>query len=562
MLWLLGCLAHGATCGGDAGGKQLLWGDLHVHTAYSMDAYALGTIATPRDAYAFARGSSLRLPDGERVQLARPLDFAAVTDHADTFDVMYLCTDPVNRDDAYCRAMREGTAERQGTRVFFEQLLPIVAAEPGVDPPVCAAAGVDCAAAHRSQWQRIQQAANEADEPCAFTALIGYEWTATPGGRHWHRNVIFRSAKVPDQAFDYLRFPRVGDLWAALQRTCDPAEGCDVLAIPHNINWADGGGFDVEREPVEQQRLRARFERLAEIHQEKGNSECLPADPEDAGADCAFERYLGNNARTLMGADGSDDAGLDWQRVRSAHYRGLLGRGLAAYRRSDGALNPLMLGAIGSTDAHLGTPGLVAEERYWGSVTMLWEDDAARLATGGYNPGGLVAVWAEENTRAAIFDALQRRQAYATSGPRIALRFGATAQAGCTDGGIAFTAPMGSSIRAGRAPGFAVLAGRDRTGLAAVEIVKGEYRDGEVKETVHRLAEHPDGRGEVCVVWRDPDFLPEVPAYWYARVLELPTPRWTDHLCERVEECAAAGRVPDMTVERAWSSPVWHLPAR
>jgi hypothetical protein len=210
------------------------------------------------------------------VQLDRPLDFAAVTDHADGFDVMYLCTDPEYRDDAYCRAMRDARKSGAGRTIFTDYLLPMIGGAQPAQSPLCAKDGVDCDAAIKSQWRRAQFAANEADAPCEFTAFIGYEWSATPGGRHWHRNVIYRSDRVPERAFDYVRYPSVGQLWDALAAECREENGCAALAIPHNTNWADGGGFDVETESSAMLLARARYERLPEIHQEKGSSECLP----------------------------------------------------------------------------------------------------------------------------------------------------------------------------------------------------------------------------------------------------------------------------------------------
>lgn len=537
------------------GEKQLLWGDLHAHTAWSLDAYAFGTVATPADAFAFARGQPLRLANGDMLSIDRPLDFAAVTDHAETFDVMFICTDPLYADHAYCRAMRDARDERRGRHIFTEFLLPVVSERQM--PRVCDDAGSDCPAGSRGQWRRVQASANAADEPCRFTALIGYEWSASPGGRHWHRNVIFRSSEVPDRAFDYIRYPTAASLWEALDATCDPAQGCDVLAIPHNINWADGGGFDVEQEPAATLALRARFERLAEIHQEKGNSECLPADPHDGDGDCAFERLTGNFARDHLSGQDDRSAEERWRQTRSTYYRSLLTRGLIAYEASGRAANPLMLGAIGSTDSHFGTPGRVQEQDYWGSMSMLWQEHEARLANGGYNPGGLVAVWAPQNTRADVFDALKRREAYATSGPRISLRFGVLddqrpGSDPCADGGAGFAVTMGGAMtRRDAAPRLQVIAGMDRTPLAKVEIVKVSLHDGEVFESVHTLAEFADGSPSVCRVWQDPAFQSEMPAYYYARIQELPSPRWSKHLCERLDQCEAHPEADVSIQERA-----------
>jgi len=541
------------------GTPRVFWGDLHVHTAYSLDAYAFGASNTPRDAFAFARGREVGFANGDTARIDRPLDFAAVTDHAESFGVMYLCTDPLERDEAYCANLRSLHDARESRRLFSEYLLPLVNLVPPRAAPVCSEAGVDCAAASAGAWQRTQAAANEANTPCEFTAFIGYEWSATPDNRHWHRNIVFRSDRVPDQAFDYVRYPQVEQLWEALALTCRPEDGCDVLAIPHNMNYAEGGGFDVADASAESLARRARFERVAEVHQEKGNSECAGADPADADADCNFERIVPGfaNAAQL----GEAERAAMWQRLRGGYYRSLLSRGLDAFDAGGRTRNPLMLGAVGSTDTHFGTPGWVAEDATWRSITSLWQDDAGRLSSTEYNPGGLVGVWAEENTRASIFDALQRREAYATSGPRILLRFGIAERNACDAANPAFTVPMGGVLDGDAPPAFTVIAQQDRVGLAAIEIVKGVRIDGATQERVVRVATFDGPAATACTTWRDEDFRAGAPAYWYARVLEQPSPRWSKRLCERTGRCAEFPQADRMIQERAWSSPIWYLPA-
>ncbi len=584
--------AHGVTCDNAMPGvKALYWGDLHVHTAFSLDAYAFGAIATPKEAYAFAKGQPLRMADGTTTSLDRPLDFAAVTDHAETFDVMYACTDPLYADNAYCEAIRDGrdSKGKLARHIFNTYLLPLVSDSPPQPAEICAkdglfdtsepgtaadspflrhqqlgargqANGIDCGAASASQWRRMQHAANEANEPCAFTALIGYEWTPSPGGRHWHRNVIYRSEQVPNQVFDYIRYPQVGALWQALAAACTAENGCDVLTIPHNINWADGGTFEVERAPEAELAARARYERLAEIHQEKGNSECLPADGNDTSPDCAFERLITNAAKErLTGQENLTEAQI-WANARSSYYRTLLGRGLVAYESSGGQRNPLMLGAIGSTDTHFGTAGKVSSEDFFGGISSLWLTDEQRLGAPGYNPGGLVAVWAEENTRASIFDALKARSAYATSGPRIRLRFGVSPADACEQAAPQFTPFMGELLDTAEPPTFIVQAARDRQRLARVDLIKGSLVNGSYQERTMVLAEFAEGRDTLCVAWRDPDHDPATPAFWYARVLEQPTPRWTKHLCQGSGLCAQFPDQDVMVQQRAWSSPIWRLP--
>ena len=219
-----------------------------------------------------------------------------------------------------------------------------------------------------------------------------------------------------------------------------------------------------------------------------------------------------------------------------------------------------MLGAIGSTDNHFGTAGDVSESGFFGGIAMLWQDDATRLTAPVFNPGGLVAVWAEQNTRASIFDALQRREAYATSGPRITVRFGVANEDYCGSNDVSFATTMGGVLGSHSTPVFTVMAAQDQTRLAAVEIVKGVLVNGAVQERVVRIANFESGKQTACVTWRDDAFETTSPAYWYARILEQPTPRWSKLLCERSNDCDQYPAADRMIQERAWTSPIWNLP--
>jgi hypothetical protein len=488
-------LAVAETCASD--GEQLLFGDLHVHTAYSLDAYAFGTLANPQDAYDFARGAPLRLDNGQLIAIDRPLDFAAVTDHAETWEVTYNCTDPEYADVPYCSGLRGTRDAGDGRGVFVNYLLPVVTTEPPVHAPFCAT--LDCDRAARNQWRRIQEAANQANAPCDFTALIGYEWTASPRGLHWHRNVIFRSAQVPERAYDYITYPSADRLWAALAEGCRPEEGCDAIAIPHNTHWSDGGTFDVENETAAVSSLRARYERLAEIHQEKGASECLPETPESDRSDCGFELVEVNTAKLRMQGPPEDPVAA-WRVMRTGYYRSLLGRGLGAFERSAEKINPLQLGAIGSTDGHFAAAGFTDEATFPGGVYAIWADPEAILENPVFNPGGLVAVWANANTRADIFDALQARRVYATSGTRIRLKFGSSGPDACAADDVDFSTPMGGTIGPDERT-FTIQAAMDQTPLAAIDIVKGYLVNGQPAEKVVRVAElEEDAAGPVRTV--------------------------------------------------------------
>ena len=536
------------------GQKQVYWGDLHVHSAYSLDAWGYGTIKSPTDAYRFARGQEIDLTEELTAQLERPLDFMAVTDHAEWFNLMYLCTDPERIDDPYCKVLVEKADRLTGREVFNEYVLPTITKAEPQPTPLCEANPESCQQAHLSQWQRIQQETNAANDPCQFTALNAYEWSATPDFSHNHRNVIFRDENVSADAIDYLRYPTPLALWQALDEQCKAEDGCQAVAIPHNTNMGDGKSFDVETEAADVLALRARYERLIEVHQEKGSSECLYAfgQPDE---DCNFELYLTHNSQPKTEDEYKAE---DWAKMRSSYARALLTRGLGVYASQ--GINPLQLGMIGASDNHAATGGFVEEDKWLGSVFGMGDLDRNMIRVH-WNPGGLAAVWAEENTRHAIFDALARREVYATSGPRIQLKLEASdTPLNCNDPDTKGT-PMGGELNGLQtAPFFKIQARYDRTPLQAIEIIKGEYRDGELKEQRIPVWRQDSGGLHVCETWQDEDFDKSAPAFWYVRVLEAPSLRWSAHRCRAAGRCADYPEAEVTMQERAWSSPVWYLP--
>jgi len=594
-------------CRDYAAEKQALFGDLHVHTARSQDASTQDTRTTPRDAYRFARGESLGLQpwteDGKplrRVQIDRPLDFAAVTDHSEQLGEVHICNteDYEGYDSLACGIYRKfprvafflfnGRYSMLGSRWGF-----------------CGDDDANCFDAARIVWTEHQTAAEEAYDrsaACEFTSIIAYEWTAGPkSGAHLHRNVFFRNEQVPDLPISVMETgPYAMNLWRGLDEDCrDGTPGCEAITVPHNSNWSAGIAFtsgevleaDISEEEAP---LRARYDRLVEMIQHKGESECaLYPGVNDEG--CSFEKAPNDLALT-----GETLAEIDYT-------RGALKRGLIYAENY--STNPLAFGQIGSTDTHLGTPGLVAERGHPGhggagkpGNTVFDEPGLPDIAT--LNPGGLAVVWAEENSRDSIFAAMQRRETYATSGTRPELRlFGgwaydaATCEAtGIAAAGYAGGVPMGSTLPArpegASAPQFLVAASRDphENGgdLDRLEIVKGWVEDGEAREQVLTVVGgdteadvdlatcEPSGAGHtsLCTVWTDPDFDASERAFYYARLRETPSCRWTQWACidqgitcdgsspnrEGYEYCCG-DEIAKTIQERAWSSPIWYEPA-
>lgn len=545
------------------GKKSLFWGDLHVHTALSLDAFGFGTFATPFEAYQFAAGGSMTLGD-QTVQLDRPLDFAAVTDHAEWLDMLHICSEPTKLDHPFCNSLRAKASRDTGLNVMMEFMLPTIAGETPTQSPICAEDPERCEGATLDQWKLMQKMANDADKPCEFTAMIGYEWSATPGNSHSHRNLIFKNENVTKQALDYIRFPKLSSLFEELENQCRLEDNCDVIAIPHNTNMGDGVGFDIETDGDRLLQLRGRYERLIEIHQEKGNSECLPPFGKDGSGDCDFELFLTKNSRGMRAGDYSEE---EWEKMRSTYVRSLLLRGLAAYAKNStdgehGHEHPLKLGIIASTDTHTATPGAVSEEDFQGTAFSFGSFER-NMAANFFNPGGITGVWAEENTRESIFAALKRRETYGTSGPRIEVRFGANTN------GIALTCNddrpeivMGGEIESSSsAPAFRVEVKADQNPLDRVEIIKGSIENGMLIETRETVWETVDGQSkDACVTWSDPNFEPSTPTFWYPRIIEQTTPRWSKIQCEELGRCDEFPQAIMDIQERAWGSPIWYLP--
>ncbi len=544
-----------ANCDRPSDDKTLLWGDLHVHTSYSLDASVFGTLATPADAYRFAKGEPLTRTDGSTVQLDRPLDFVAVTEHAEWLDFTSICDSPSGKGLADCKNLLTNRSPANGSALFGEYVVTTITGAEPKPLSLCVDNPELCETNALSRWQSVQEQTDAAYEPCTFSTLHGYEWSHTPNFRHAHRNVIFRSDAVTKEAIDYIRFPTVEALWDELDATCRREDQCQALTIPHNTNMGNGISFELTQASQKSLQQRAQYERLIEITQEKGTSECLPPRAEDLSEDCGFELFLTRQSRPT---DPEEFSEQEWQQMRSTYARSLVGRGLAF--APDEA--PLRMGFIGSTDTHAATPGYVDEASWSGSALAGAGFDAA-IRSNAWSAGGLVGVWAEENTREAIFDALAKREVYATSGPRIGLRFGLNQDDAelCSAEGWTPRATMGEVTQIASKPTFTVQVQADITPITSIEIIKLTHNGKQVHEEVIPLWHKPEGAALACIQWTDEQFDSASATLWYPRIKERPTPRWSAVQCAAVGRCDEFPQMDTTLQERAWGSPIWHIPA-
>ncbi len=604
--------------------RNLYFGDLHSHTTLSYDAYIWKTSTTPAQAYEFAKGKELALTplesngsDTRYVRLSRPLDFVALTDHQEFLSEYVMCTDKESAayDTAICQAYREG-----GYLNLMEFSTTLLETSPSHNEELCNTPGVNCTQAARELWHTIVENAESAydrSSACTFTAFVAYEYTRNTNLADRNRNVIFRNAQVPVLPPSFMEQWVEQGLWAELNETCLQAEnGCDCITIPHNSNWANGNKFTRldygDTSSLEDQReaaaLRARMEPLVEFHQHKGSMECkngfegIPDDPL-----CDFEQIREADFEDCgdTPGEGGGVAGFGCL-SRYDYIRNVLKLGLSEWVRT--GVNPYKLGIVGGTDNHNGLPGKVEEYDYPGAMGI--NDDTTEKRLGAvreillpfelFNPGGLTAVWAVEDSRDALFEALQRRETYGTSGTRIEVRFfggwGYPADM-CEDDdfvaiGYEKGVPMGGDLPARpdttSAPTFAVMAMKDPgveghpgADLQQIQIVKGWIdADGNEMEKVIVVAGNPqngasvdaetcerigDGWETLCAVWTDPDFDPDAPAFYYVRVIENPSCSWRQYDCntfaegERPESCSNPA-VEKMIQERAITSPIWYEP--
>lgn len=582
----------------DQSATNLYWGDLHLHTRNSADAFTNHNEGvTPDDAFRFAMGQAISASNGMHVRLRRPLDFLAVTDHAEYLGVFPRLKDNDGRmadwklGQLWASYMRSGERVKLG-RAFADA---IMTNDPALRTPV---------AIQSSIWSELSQVADRYNSPGRFTAFIGYEWTSMINGDNLHRVVLFRdNAEKASRVLPYSAQDSTDPeaLWAALDRY-EKTTGGTVMSIAHNGNVSNGRMFaptTVSGKPLtaDYARRRMRWEPIYEVTQVKGDGEAHPAlSPTDEFAD--FERWDKGNIMLTA-------AKQPWM-LRYEYARPALQEGLR-YEAKLGT-NPFKFGMIGSTDSHNGYSA-TREDDYWGKFPESEPSDhrTSEKMSGQLQESwelgasGLAAAWAPENTREALFAAFQRKEVYGTTGSRIMLRmFGGwdftpsdVLRPDYARIGYAKGVPMGGDLLrapAGKAPRFMIVAAKDpdEANLDRIQVVKGWVdAKGQAHEKIYDVA-LSDGRkvdpktgkappvgntvdianatytnsigdAELATMWIDPDFDPKVRAVYYVRVLEIPKPRWTAYDAKFYAKKFGAN-VPMMVQDRAYSSPIWYQP--
>lgn len=585
--------------------NNVYFGDTHLHTSYSTDAGMIGNTLGPEDAYRFARGETVISSTGVEARLRRPLDFLVISDHSENLGLAPAIADsnPVLLANDWGRM--EHDLVKSGLDGALEAYENWMAKNATQDDPLAELTDLKA-----EMWNNLTAAAEKYNDPGLFTAMIGYEWTSMPNGNNLHRNVIFRDGKdKADQVIPFSQYDSFDpeDLWDWMQ-TYEETTGGQVLAIPHNGNLSNGLMFDdvtFSGDPLTEEYAarRQQWEPVYEITQQKGDGEAHPMlSPEDEFAD--FETW----DLASFGPEPKTPEMIPREYAREAFKRGL------AYEAALGA-NPFKFGVVGSTDSHTSL-STSDEDNYFGKVVILEpsadpirfnEVIAGRPAPEGHQiyarqngASGLAAIWARENTREALWDSLKRREVFATTGTRMRVRVFASFDFSEDDlnrsdfakHGYDAGVPMGGDLSAapeGGAPSMLVRALRDPDGanLDRVQVVKGwTAADGDPQERVYDIAWSGDREigadGKLPAVgntvdvenasydnsigapfleafWTDPEFDPSQRAFYYVRVLEIPTPRWTTYDA-KIFGVELPDDVPSSIQERAYTSPIWYTP--
>ena len=589
--------------------EKVLWGDTHVHTANSVDAFGFGVRLTPEDALRFARGEEVTSTTGVMAKLPRPLDFMVITDHAEGLGATKALYDAPRLLITDARMRRWYDMMHEGPEGSQRAMAELLDARGRNDLPEAMLNQSDAAERTKSVWKSNMKTIEEYNEPGKFTAFHGFEYTLMQGGNNLHRNVIFRDGadkvgKISPIDPTYKATP--DEIWNFME-AYEKSTGGRVLAIPHNSNLSNGLMFELTQPgggpmTAAYAKRRAKLEPVVEITQIKGDSEAHPfLSPNDEFAGFGVAGWDMNN---LLGNQNKTPSMYAGEYVREALKRGLL-------LESQMGVNPYKFGVIGSTDTHTGL-STADDNQFFGKHTgnepnpkraMQEQNLGTRKGRFGwhYLASGYAAVWAKANTRAAIFDAMERREVYASTGPRMTVRFfggwdfkaddlkGNWVQAGYKRG-----VPMGGELSGGKkgAPSFIVSALKDPIGanLDRVQVVKGWVdKAGKSHEKVFNVVwsdpakrklaggklpavgdtidlatatyKNTIGAANLATVWTDPEFDPAVRSFYYLRVLEIPTPRWTAYDAVRFK-LKLPPEVQVKQQERAYTSAIWYNPAK
>ena len=575
--------------------REAYFGETHLHTSWSFDAYIFGdTTSTPGDAYEYAKGKPLMHALGYEMQITQPLDWLGVTDHSEYVGVIQQANTPgseLSKTELGKKLIVHDKSDIQRIYLLLGNTMITNKPIPELVAPELAS----------TIWDKNNEYANAANEPGVFTAFNSYEWTSTPNNSNLHRNIFFKDSEhLPKMPFSSFDSQAPEDLWEWMDK--QRLAGIELLSISHNANLSDGLMFPTEVDflgrPIDQAWADARMrnEPLTEIKQIKGESETHPLlSPNDEFANYEIMSYL-------LGDPEGRFPQITGSYVREALMNGLAMQDTAGY-------NPFKTGIVAGSDSHNGAAPY-RQDNYFGGHALedgsIDERMQGHIFAGGdirlMSPAGLTAIWAEENTRASLFEGMQRKETFATSGPRIKVRF---------FGGYGFAetdfdaddwimkayengVPMGGDLVAADAlergsPSFMVWAVKDPTSgnLDRVQIVKGWTKDGQAFEQIYDVVwagdRQPDfitgkvpaigstvdianatytntiGAVELKTVWTDPDFDPSLDAFYYVRVLEIPTPRWTTIQAKELN-IVPPQSVAATVQERAWSSPIWYTP--
>ena len=574
--------------------RNAYFGNLHIHTSWSFDGYTNGSVTDPADAYRWAQGESIPGGgDGTPLQIKVPLDWYAVSDHAEYMGVFKKMEDPESPFSKLPIAKRILSDDPSVSFAAFAEVLDGmnkgVPQEELNDPELA-----------KNMWKEIIETSNSHYKPGRFTTFPAFEWTSAPNNRNLHRVVLFRDDKgIPEMVYSTMDSNRPEDLWKYMENA--RSNGATLLAVPHNGNASDGMMFDLvdsDGNAITKaySEMRMKNEPLYEISQIKGTSETHPdLSPNDEFA--GFEQW-----DYTLSAITERPKNRKGSFIRQAWKDGLK-------LESEGAGNPFKYGVIGDSDSH-NSAATIEEDNYTGKFGMEnnpehrlngipGNKEASNQQVREFSSGGLAGVWAEENTRESIFNGLMRKETFGTSGTRMKVRFfGGFEYSGemiesenWLEAAYSKGVPMGGDLSKsdGRSPAFIIQAIKDPNGanLDRVQVIKGWLdEEGNTQERIYNVALSGDrkedsngnvdpvgntvdvktatytnniGQPEFFLVWTDPDFKAGQSAFYYVRVLEIPTPRWSTYDALKLG-IPVRSDLPSSIQERGWSSPIWYHP--